>query len=171
MKKKGERGPDYVQEHTGHTRRGFSHGMTPNSNRSITRTHNPCRKKPGSNYEDPHFRTKNSRLFQAQHLRNQSFPCDFFYFVLSILICLITHSHSLFTQENIAIAFRTMFPATNHSDHDYIIARQEKYIEAWRSGSPERIMEFMHSEDLNYSNFSPYPPPVFPFPPTNLPQR
>ena len=36
MKKEGGRGPDYVQERTGHTLRcfshGFSHGMTLNSN-------------------------------------------------------------------------------------------------------------------------------------------
>ena len=34
MKKEGGRGPDYVQECTGHTLRGFSHGMTLNSNTS-----------------------------------------------------------------------------------------------------------------------------------------
>lgn len=54
-----------------------------------------------------------------------------------------------------------MHSATKHSDHDHIVTRQEKYIEAWRSGLPERIMEFMHSEDLTYSNFSLNPPPVF----------
>ena len=42
----------------------------------------------------------------------------------------------------------------NHSDEDYIVARQERYIEAWRSGSPERIKKFMHSDDFTYSNFS-----------------
>ena len=32
MDEEGRRGPDYVQERTGHTLRSFSHGMTLNSN-------------------------------------------------------------------------------------------------------------------------------------------
>ena len=46
-----------------------------------------------------------------------------------------------------------MVLASKPADHDYVVARQERYIEAWRSGSPERIMEFRDSEDLTYSNF------------------
>ena len=37
MKKKGGRGPDYVQERTGLTRRSPSHGMTLSSNRITIR--------------------------------------------------------------------------------------------------------------------------------------
>ena len=33
--KKGGRGPDYVKERTGHTRRSLSHGMTLNSSHSM----------------------------------------------------------------------------------------------------------------------------------------
>lgn len=46
-----------------------------------------------------------------------------------------------------------MAPADKHADHDYIVARQERYVEAWCSGSPERIMEFMCDKELKYSNF------------------
>ena len=35
MKKKGGRGPDYVQERMGHTCWSFSHGMTLNSSHSM----------------------------------------------------------------------------------------------------------------------------------------
>jgi hypothetical protein len=48
---------------------------------------------------------------------------------------------------------QTMAPGSKHADHDYIVARQERYIEAWRSGSPENVMEFMDKDDFNYSNF------------------
>jgi hypothetical protein len=47
----------------------------------------------------------------------------------------------------------TIAPGGKHADHDYIVARQERYIEAWRSGSPEKVMEFMDKGDFNYSNF------------------
>ncbi|KAL8834789.1 MAG: hypothetical protein Q9176_007307 [Flavoplaca citrina] len=39
-----------------------------------------------------------------------------------------------------------------HDDHEYIVARQERYIKAWESGTPEEIMEFMDPQELNYSN-------------------
>ena len=51
-----------------------------------------------------------------------------------------------------------MAPATKHKDpdHAYIVARQERYIEAWRSGSQERVMEFMDKDNFNFSDFSQY---------------
>ena len=53
-----------------------------------------------------------------------------------------------------------------HADHDYIVERQERYAEAWRSLDPERIMSFMDPKDLSYSGFGPSSPaPIsFPFP-------
>lgn len=38
-----------------------------------------------------------------------------------------------------------------HPEHDYIVARQERYIAAWKSGSPDKIMAFMDSKELHYS--------------------
>lgn len=46
-----------------------------------------------------------------------------------------------------------MAPAVKHADHDYIVARHERYIEAYCSGSAERMMEFMDKEDFKYSDF------------------
>ena len=46
-----------------------------------------------------------------------------------------------------------MAPAHNHADHGYIVARQERYVEAWRSVFPEKTMEFIEKDDLDYSNF------------------
>lgn len=40
-----------------------------------------------------------------------------------------------------------------HADHEYIVARQERYIEVWRSGSPDELMEFMDPDELHYSNY------------------
>ena len=40
-----------------------------------------------------------------------------------------------------------------HADHAYIVARQNRYIDAWKAGSVERLMEFMDTEDFNYSLF------------------
>ncbi|MCJ1248640.1 hypothetical protein MMC30_005858 [Trapelia coarctata] len=46
-----------------------------------------------------------------------------------------------------------MAPAVKHSDHDFIVARHERYVEAYRSGSAERMMEFMDKEVFKYSDF------------------
>ncbi|KAL8950201.1 MAG: hypothetical protein Q9222_003748 [Ikaeria aurantiellina] len=40
-----------------------------------------------------------------------------------------------------------------HPEHEYIVARQEKYIEVWRRGSPDEIMQFMDPKELNYSHY------------------
>lgn len=40
-----------------------------------------------------------------------------------------------------------------HADHEYIVARQERYVQVWRSGSPEEIMEFFDPKELNYSHY------------------
>ena len=44
-------------------------------------------------------------------------------------------------------------PPARHADHDYIVARQNRYIEAWKEGSVEKVMEFMDTDEFNYSNF------------------
>ncbi len=44
-------------------------------------------------------------------------------------------------------------PPVPHADHDYIVARQNRYIEAWKDGSVEKLMEFMDTEEFGYSNF------------------
>ena len=41
-----------------------------------------------------------------------------------------------------------------HADHDYILARQERYIAAYLKGSPKAMMEWMDPEDFVYSDFS-----------------
>ncbi|MCJ1267764.1 hypothetical protein MMC22_007650 [Lobaria immixta] len=46
-----------------------------------------------------------------------------------------------------------MAPTATHADHEYIVARQQRYIEAWSTGSAEKTMEFMDKEDFGYSNF------------------
>ena len=43
-------------------------------------------------------------------------------------------------------------------DHDYIVARQEKYLAAYRSGSSKAMMEWMDPENLIYSDFGTYTP-------------
>lgn len=40
-----------------------------------------------------------------------------------------------------------------HVDHEYIVARQERYIKVWHSGSPEEIMEFFDPKQINYSSY------------------
>ena len=40
-----------------------------------------------------------------------------------------------------------------HPDQEYIEARMGRYIEAWRAGSPEKLMDFMHPEELQYCHF------------------
>ena len=55
-----------------------------------------------------------------------------------------------------------------HADHDYIVARQERYAEAWRSLDPERIMSFMDPKDLSYSCFGPSPASI-PYSPSPFP--
>lgn len=41
-----------------------------------------------------------------------------------------------------------MAPTATHADHEYIVARQQRYIEAWSTGSAEKTMEFMDKEDF-----------------------
>ena len=43
--------------------------------------------------------------------------------------------------------------ASKHPDQGYIEARMGRYIEAWRASSPEKLMEFMHPEELQYCHF------------------
>jgi len=40
----------------------------------------------------------------------------------------------------------------DHSDHGCIVARQEKYIEAYKSGSGEKLMKLRDLDELVYSN-------------------
>jgi hypothetical protein len=40
-----------------------------------------------------------------------------------------------------------------HADHDHIVARQERYIAAYRQGSAKAMMEFMDEEEFVYSDF------------------
>lgn len=40
-----------------------------------------------------------------------------------------------------------------HKDHDYVVARQERYIETYRKGDPKAMMEWMDLEDFEYSDF------------------
>jgi hypothetical protein len=46
-----------------------------------------------------------------------------------------------------------MAPAVKHPDHDYVVARHERYVEAYHSGSAERMMEFLEKDEFRYSNF------------------
>ncbi|KAL8794978.1 MAG: hypothetical protein Q9195_002560 [Heterodermia aff. obscurata] len=57
------------------------------------------------------------------------------------------------TEDHKYIHMPGMASLEKHADHDYIVARQEKYAEAWRSLDPERIMSFMDPKDLSYSCF------------------
>ena len=57
-----------------------------------------------------------------------------------------------------------MAAKVKHADHDYIVARQEKYLAAYRSGSPKAMMEWMDPQDLIYSDFG-----IVPCPPSNEP--
>ena len=50
-----------------------------------------------------------------------------------------------------------MPPSTKESDYDHIVARQKRYVEAYNSGSAERMMEFMDRESLVYSDFGSSP--------------
>ena len=66
--KKGGRGPDYIQERMGHTRRSFSHGITFNSNAKAVRLSLPAyseilpqlwKLKKGCSTSDPRLKRQN----------------------------------------------------------------------------------------------------------------
>lgn len=58
-----------------------------------------------------------------------------------------------FFSDYIAKKTYARIPTTRHPDHEYIVARHDRYIEAYNSRSVERMMEFMDEEDFVYSDF------------------
>lgn len=40
-----------------------------------------------------------------------------------------------------------------HADHDYIVARQERYVASYRRGNAKAMMDFMDEDDFVYSDF------------------
>ena len=48
---------------------------------------------------------------------------------------------------------RTTTGPRRHADHDYIAARQERYVETYRTANAKAMMEWMDPDDFVYSDF------------------